>query len=186
MKSGGNERKPPRQHSILRTLGTGPEGVAQIQKIWRAWRPQADIDREIACHTAAEAASVAPKIYKVGRTGGEEPKLYMTMRALGRNFAQFAREEEDCVVAVALAEIEALYEALDKAGVIHNDGDPRNVMVDEADGRWYLVDFGKARMREDGDGGHKRPRTTTATGGHDDGRRATTTTTVADNAGRRQ
>ena len=42
--------------------------------------------------------------------------------------------------------------ALDKAGVIHNDADPRNVMVDDTDGRWYLVDFGKARMREPGDG----------------------------------
>ena len=45
-----------------------------------------------------------------------------------------------------------MYESLDRAGVIHNDADPRNAMVDEADGRWYLVDFGKARMREQGGG----------------------------------
>ena len=74
------------RHSILRTSGLGPEGVKQIQKIWRAWKPQDEIDREIACHTAAEAMGVAPKLYKVGQLGGAERQMYMSMRHLTRNF----------------------------------------------------------------------------------------------------
>ena len=139
------------RHSQLRALGTGPEGVAQIQKIWRAWRPQDEIDREIACHTSAEAASVAPKIYSVGLVGGETQSMYLTMRRLSRSFVEFAATEEECVVQVALVDIKELYFELDKVGVIHNDGDPRNVMRDDRDGRWYLIDYGKSRMREEGD-----------------------------------
>lgn len=140
------------RHALIRELGTGPEGVPQVQKIWRAWRPQAEIDREIACHTAAGPA--APKIYAAGTLGGAEPKTYMTMRRLGRNLLQYAAQEERAIVDVALSEIKGLYESLDRAGVLHNDADPRNAMVDEKDGRWYLVDFGKARMRDQGDGPH--------------------------------
>ena len=141
------------RHSILRTSGLGPEGVKQIQKIWRAWKPQDEIDREIACHTAAEAMGVAPKLYKVGQLGGAECQMYMSMRHLTRNFLQYVVDEDPCVVQVALEDIRWLYESLDDAGVLHNDADPRNAMVDDANGKWYLIDYGKSRMRDSTDAG---------------------------------
>ena len=63
------------------------------------------------------------------------------MRHLTRNFLQYVVDEDPCVVQVALEDIRRLYESLDDAGVLHNDADPRNAMVDDANGKWYLIDY---------------------------------------------
>lgn len=122
------------------------EGVCR--KVWRTWIPQAEIDREIATHTAAEAAGVAPAIQTVGQEGGS---MFMSMRRLGRNIAEYAATEPPDVLDAALLQIEDLYKKLDTVSVLHNNADPRNAVLDEAAGRWFLIDFGKARMREEHD-----------------------------------
>ena len=108
-------------------------GVPQVFKTWLRHIPQAEIDREIATHTVAEAAGVAPAIGVVGLTQGS---MYMTMQRLGRSIAEFAATEASEAVDAALSEIKGLYSKLDGAAVIHNSGDPRNARLDEAAGRW--------------------------------------------------
>ena len=110
--------------------------------------PKTQIHREIAAHAAAEAAGVAPPIETVGQVNGA---MFITMRRLGRSIAEYAATEPHEAVDAALLEIEDLYRKLDGACVLHNNADPRNAVLDECTGRWYLIDFGKARMREEHD-----------------------------------
>jgi serine/threonine-protein kinase len=125
-----------RDVAIKFVRGDNPE---HVQRLISEARAQARVSHERVC-----------KVHEVGEVEG---KVYIAMQYIaGRSLGSMAREltVEEKVLLVRDA-AEGLHEA-HRAGVIHRDVKPSNIMVERSDDgqlRPYVMDFGLARLAQD-------------------------------------
>lgn len=90
-----------------------------------------------------------PAIVKVYELGEHEGQYYIAMEYVdGPNLAAATLERRALVEVVR--EVARALEHAHKAGIVHRDLKPSNIMV-ETDGRAWVLDFGLAALRVDGD-----------------------------------
>ena len=148
------------RYSIVEAIGHGGMG-----SLYLAW--DARLERQIAIKVlkednedlrerfAREAKSVArlrhPHIVTIFELGEHEGRPYIAMEYIhGRTLAQIIRAREDIPLGRMLELMAALCDGLafaHKAGIIHRDVKPANIMVDE-EGSLKILDFGIARLAE--------------------------------------
>jgi TolB-like protein len=153
-------------YEIVEPLGEGGMGI-----VYRA--RDATLDREVALKVlqpylaqdaeyerrfVREAKTAAkldhPNIVAVYSAGRCENVLFMAMQLVrGQTLQQVLKRRKRLPVAEALAIARQAAEALDaahKAGLVHRDIKPNNIMVD-GDGRVKIMDFGLMRSRLGGE-----------------------------------
>lgn len=148
------------RYSIVKAIGHGGMG-----SLYLAW--DAKLERQIAIKVlkeddqdlrerfAREAKSAArlrhPHIVTIFELGEHEGQPYIAMEYIhGRTLAQIIREREDVPLGRTLELMADLCDGLafaHKAGIIHRDVKPANIMVDE-EGTLKILDFGIARLAE--------------------------------------
>ena len=148
------------RYEIVKAIGHGGMG-----SLYLAWDTK--LDRAIAIKVlrednddlrerfAREAKSAArlrhPHIVTIFDLGEHEGQPYIAMEYIhGRTLAQIIRERDDMPLGRTLELMAALCDGLafaHKAGIIHRDVKPANIMIDE-EGSLKILDFGIARLTE--------------------------------------
>src|SRR5262245_59813553 len=148
------------RYSIVEVIGHGGMGA-----LYLAWDPK--LERQIAIKVlkedvdelrerfAREAKSAArlrhPHIVTIFELGEHEGQPYIAMEYIrGRTLAQIIRAGEHMPLGRTLEWMTALCDGLafaHRAGIIHRDVKPANIMVDEQ-GSLKILDFGIARLAE--------------------------------------
>ena len=148
------------RYSVVEAIGHGGMGT-----LYLAW--DAKLERQIAIKVlkddnddlrerfAREAKSAArlrhPHIVTIFELGEHEGQPYIAMEYIhGRTLAQIIRARGDMPLGRMLELIAELCDGLafaHKAGIIHRDVKPANIMVDE-EGSLKILDFGIARLAE--------------------------------------
>ena len=85
---------------------------------------------------AAAEAGVAPRVHMF-----DEKNKFIVMDKLAKTCVEVAKEQGGNLTESQQEQIISLIEGLTRAGVLHNDGNAQNVMVDE-EGRFYFIDYG--------------------------------------------
>ncbi len=153
-------------YEILDTLGEGGMGIVyrardvalEREVALKVLQPALAQDEEYERRFVREARVAAkldhPNIVAVYAAGRHENVLYMAMQLVrGRTLHQVLRERKRLPVAEALSIVRQAAEALEtahKAGLVHRDIKPNNIMVD-GEGRVKIMDFGLMRSRLSGD-----------------------------------
>jgi serine/threonine protein kinase/tetratricopeptide (TPR) repeat protein len=149
------------QYRLERELGRGGMGVVFLATDTTLDRPVAIkvVHPELAAHDSitrrflAEARTIArlrhPNIVAVHAAGSAEGLLYYVMdEVAGESLRQKLLREgriPPADTARILSDLAAALDASGRAGVVHRDVKPENVLLDEATGRAMLADFGIAR-----------------------------------------
>ena len=148
------------RYEIVKAIGHGGMGA-----LYLAW--DAKLERQIAIKVlkeddpdlrerfAREAKSVArlrhPHIVTIFELGEHAEQPYIAMEYIhGRTLAQIIRDREDMPLGRTLELMAELCDGLafaHRAGIIHRDVKPANIMVDEQ-GSLKILDFGIARLAE--------------------------------------
>ena len=148
------------RYEIVKAIGHGGMGA-----LYLAW--DAKLERQIAIKVlkeddpdlrerfAREAKSAArlrhPHIVTIFELGEHAEQPYIAMEYIhGRTLAQIIREREDMPLGRTLELMAELCDGLafaHRAGIIHRDVKPANIMVDEQ-GSLKILDFGIARLAE--------------------------------------
>ena len=149
------------QYRLERELGRGGMGVVFLatdttldrRVAIKAVHPELAAHQSIGRRFLAEARTSArlrhPNIVAVHAAGNTGGMLYYVMDAVeGESLRQrLGRERrlDPAIVSRIVADLAAALEAAGRAGVVHRDVKPENVLLDQATGRAMLADFGIAR-----------------------------------------
>jgi eukaryotic-like serine/threonine-protein kinase len=149
------------QYRLERELGRGGMGVVfqatdttlDRRVAIKAVHPELAAHQSIGRRFLAEARTIArlrhPNIVAVHTAGNADGLLYYVMDEVeGESLRQRLTREQrlDPVTAARIvADVAAALEAAGRAGVVHRDVKPENVLLDQASGRAMLADFGIAR-----------------------------------------
>ena len=149
------------QYRLERELGRGGMGVVFLatdttldrRVAIKAVHPELAAHQSIGRRFLAEARTIArlrhPNIVAVHTAGNADGLLYYVMDEVeGESLRQrLVREQrlDPATVARIVGDVAAALEAAGRAGVVHRDVKPENVLLDQATGRAMLADFGIAR-----------------------------------------
>jgi tetratricopeptide (TPR) repeat protein/tRNA A-37 threonylcarbamoyl transferase component Bud32 len=149
------------QYRLERELGRGGMGVVFLatdttldrRVAIKAVHPELAAHQSIARRFLAEARTIArlrhPNIVAVHTAGNVAGLLYYVMDEVdGESLRQrLVRERklDPAAVARIVGDLAAALDAAGRAGVVHRDVKPENVLLDQASGRALLADFGIAR-----------------------------------------
>src|SRR5690242_2823139 len=156
------------QYRLERELGRGGMGVVFLatdttldrRVAIKAVHPELAAHPSIARRFLAEARTIArlrhPHIVAVHAAGNADGLLYYVMddvegESLRHRLARDGTLDPGTVTRI-VGDLASALEAAGKAGVVHRDVKPENVLLDQASGRAMLADFGIARAMA-GDGG---------------------------------
>jgi eukaryotic-like serine/threonine-protein kinase len=150
-----------RQYRLERELGRGGMGVVfqatdttldrrvAIKVVHPELAPHESITRRFLTEARTIARLRHPNIVAIHAAGSADGLLYYVMDEIdGESLRQRLSREGRIAVEEATRLISDLASALDaagKAGVVHRDVKPENVLLDQASGRALLADFGIAR-----------------------------------------
>jgi tetratricopeptide (TPR) repeat protein len=152
------------RYQVVRRLGSGGMGSLYLARdpeldrlvaIKLVKDNLADEDEELRARFAREARSVArlhhPNIVTVFDVGELEGRPFIAMEYIpGESLAEMIRRRAPLSLLQKLTLLEELCSGLahaHKAGIVHRDVKPANLMVDQ-DGTLKIVDFGIARLAE--------------------------------------
>jgi len=149
------------QYRLERELGRGGMGVVFLatdttldrRVAVKAIHPELASHRAIAQRFLSEARTVArlrhPNIVTVHAAGSSDDLIYYVMdEVAGESLRQRLsrdRRLDPAQVARIVTDLAAALDAAGRAGVVHRDVKPENVLLDAATGRAMLADFGIAR-----------------------------------------
>jgi serine/threonine-protein kinase len=149
------------QYRLERELGRGGMGVVFLATDTTLDRRVAikAVHPELASHSSigrrflAEARTIArlrhPNVVGVHAAGNADGLLYYVMDEVqGESLRQRLtrdRRLDPATVSRIVADVAAALDAAGRAGVVHRDVKPENVLLDDATGRAMLADFGIAR-----------------------------------------
>jgi serine/threonine protein kinase len=165
-----------RRAQLQRALGAGFElkelvGQGGFGEVWAAWDVRlkrdvavkvllADLAASPGLHTrfAREAEAAArlrhPNIVPIYQVGEADGLAYIIMPLVqGESLRAVLQREGALPIAVGrrmLAEAARALEAAHKAGLVHRDVKPENIMLEGEERRVLLMDFGIARAMEEG------------------------------------
>ena len=109
-------------------------------KLFKATKSEKKISEEAEKQSMAAAFGVAPAVHYVSTT-----EKFIVMDALKETIVERGKRENWTVLPDEYAaQLYALCKRLDAAGVVQNDGNPLNLMLD-GNGRMYIIDYGFAK-----------------------------------------
>ncbi|HUR93255.1 MAG TPA: protein kinase [Gemmatimonadales bacterium] len=149
------------QYRLERELGRGGMGVVFLatdttldrRVAIKAVHPELAAHQSIGRRFLAEARTIArlrhPNVVAVHAAGNADGLLYYVMDEVeGESLRQRLTRErrlDPATVARIVDDVAAALDAAGRAGVVHRDVKPENVLLDQASGRAMLADFGIAR-----------------------------------------
>ncbi|HEX3234978.1 MAG TPA: protein kinase [Gemmatimonadales bacterium] len=157
------------QYRLERELGRGGMGAVFLatdatldrRVAIKVVHPELTAHPSIARRFLAEARTIArlrhPNVVAVHTAGSTDGLLYYVMdEVAGESLRQRLTREprlDPALVGRIVADVAAALDAASRAGIVHRDVKPENVLLEEASGRAMLADFGIARaMLGDGSG----------------------------------
>tara|TARA_B110000008_G_scaffold272290_1_gene304811 strand:- start:580 stop:1719 length:1140 start_codon:yes stop_codon:yes gene_type:complete len=109
-------------------------------KLFSAKKASSRISAEAALQKSAAAVGVAPMVYAVNSR-----EKYIIMDKMKETIVEYLKRKypngRRPLSKDMQAQVYALCMRLDKAGVVQNDGNPLNLMLDDSD-RLYIIDYG--------------------------------------------
>ena len=157
------------QYRLERELGRGGMGAVFLatdatldrRVAIKVVHPELTAHPSIARRFLAEARTIArlrhPNVVAVHTAGSTDGLLYYVMdEVAGESLRQRLMREprlDPALVGRIVADVAAALDAASRAGIVHRDVKPENVLLEEVSGRAMLADFGIARaMLGDGSG----------------------------------
>jgi tRNA A-37 threonylcarbamoyl transferase component Bud32 len=117
----------------------GKSGREYAIKLFKTKKSSDKILKEANFQERAAEAGVAPKVYAVNTKG-----KYIIMQKMSETIVDYARRKNLKELKKRhQAQLYALCKRLDEAGLVQNDGNPLNLMLDDNQ-RLYLIDYGFA------------------------------------------
>lgn len=119
------------------------DGKIYAMKIFKSRKSAKMLAREIEAQIQASEIGVAPKVIDY-----DLEEKYIVMKMLDKTLVQLLQEQNGRLSATHQRAILDLYHRLDEIGLVHNDANPLNIMLDRR-GRFYLIDYGFAKPASD-------------------------------------